>query len=264
MAPIVKNDSLQTGTAPDVTRQLNAPGPDARSGDFYICEFPKSGVTYLTVLLANTLLIANNYRARATFASVRNYITDLCVAERVVSHQFADPPIRFYKTHSVFSPRFIHSIYLVRHPADVMASNLRYAIGRGWWDPNTTDDFFDHPVLGLEAWKRHVNGWLVDYAFGSDVFFVHLLRYEDLVSDPQKALSDMNENFGWNLAADVLAEAVASSTRERMLEQESSYRRFNPNHRFDFVSKAGSERSEVVAARIQADCAHELRLLDYA
>ncbi len=259
----MKSGSLQTGVAPDVTRQLSTPGPDACSGDFYLCEFPKSGITYLSVLLANTLLIANNYRARATFASVRSYITDLCVAEQVVSHRFTDPPIRFYKTHSVFSSRFIHSIYLVRHPVDVMASNLRYAIGRGWWDPASADDFLDHPVLGLAAWKRHVNGWLVDYAFGSDVFFVHLLRYENLVSDPHKSLRELNHNFGWNIADHVFTEAVAASTRERMAEQESTYRRFNPNHHFEFVSKKGSAQNESAASRIRENCLEELQLLGY-
>lgn len=255
--------NLQTGTAPNVTRQLTEPRPDAGSGDFYICEFPKSGITYLTVLLANLLLIANDYRARATFASVRNYITDLCVAERVKSHQFADPPIRLYKTHSVFSAQFIHSLYLVRHPVDVMASNLRYAIGRGWWDSENSDNFLDHPVLGLEAWKSHVNGWLGEHDFASDVIFIHLLRYEDLIANPARELQNISDNFGWQLPTEAFAAAVAASTREEMRAQEQRYRSFNPNHRFEFVSQAGSDLDKNSTARILASCQDELRLLGY-
>jgi len=254
---------LQTGTAPNVTRLLDTPRAEAGSGDIYVCEFPKSGITYLTVLLANLLLIANGYRARATFASVRNYITDLCVAEDVTSHAFADPPVRLYKTHSVFSPRFIHSLYLVRHPVDVMASNLRYAIGRGWWDPERDGDFLDHPVLGVDAWRRHVNGWLVEHAYASDVIFVHLLRYEDLVADSGRELQNICDNFGWNLPRQAISEAIAASNREQMREQEQRYRRFNPNHRFEFVSEKGSEHRDLRTERILADCQDELVLLGY-
>ena len=254
---------LQTLSAPNMTKELTCLRAQPCSTDFYICEFPKSGVTFLTVLIANALLIANGHRARATFASVRNYIADLCIGEQITSHAFVDPPSRFYKIHSVFSPQFIHSLYLVRHPVDVMASNLRYAIGRGWWQPDTSDDFLDHPILGIEAWKRHVQGWLVDNSFASDVIFVHLLRYEDLVSDSEKELRNIDANFGWNLPEPAITGAVEAASRENMRHQESLYRLYNPNHQFEFVSPSGSEVAPEFRERIMTSCTEELNLLGY-
>ena len=254
---------LQTQSAPNVTKQLTRLRLEPSSRDFYICEFPKSGVTFLTVLIANALLIANGYRARATFASVRNYIADLCVGEQVTSHTFQDPPTRFYKIHSVFSPQFIHSLYLVRHPVDVMASNLRYAIGRGWWQSDKTEDFLDHPILGIEAWKRHVQGWLVDNSFASDVIFIHLLRYEDLVANSEKELRAIDANFGWQLPEDAITGAVEAASRENMRIQEATYRQHNPNHQFEFVSPSGSEVAPDFRQRIMASCDKELQLLGY-
>lgn len=254
---------LQTQSAPNVTKKLTRLRSEPGSKDFYICEFPKSGVTFLTVLVANALLIANGYRARATFASVRNYIADLCVGEHVTSHTFQDPPTRFYKIHSIFSPQFIHSLYLVRHPVDVMASNLRYAVGRGWWQSGKSEDFLDHPILGVEAWKRHVQGWLVDNSFASDVIFVHLLRYEDLVANSEKELRAIDENFGWQLPERAIMGAVEAASRQNMRNQEAAYRQHNPNHQFEFVSPTGSEVAPSFRERIMSSCGKELQLLGY-
>jgi len=254
---------LQTQSAPNMTKQLTHLRSDPSATDFYICEFPKSGVTFLTVLIANALLIANGYRARATFASVRNYIADLCIGEHVTSHAFQDPPLRFYKIHSVFSPQFIHGLYLVRHPVEVMASNLRYAIGRGWWQSDNTEDFLDHPILGIEAWKRHVQGWLVDNSFASDVIFIHLLRYEDLVENSEKELRAIDANFGWHLPEAAITGAVEAASRERMRRQEATYREHNPNHQFEFVSLSGSEIAPNFRQRIMTSCDKELQLLGY-
>ena len=248
---------------PDVTRQLLAPRKKPGAGDFYVCEFPKSGITYLTVLLANALLIANGYRARATFSSVRNYIVDLCVAEHAESHQFADPPIRLYKTHSVFSPQFIHSLYLVRHPADVMASGYRYAQGRGWWDDRPIEEFIEHPLLGLERWKQHINSWLVHHRYASDVTFLHLVRYEDLVENPLEELAAINKNFGWHLPEPVLQEAIELAGRAQMVEQESTYRLHNPNHDFTFVSTNADSTPQNLSKIIEPRCREELELLGY-
>ena len=248
---------------PDVTRQLLTPRKNPGAGDFYVCEFPKSGITYLTVLLANALLIANGYRARATFSSVRNYIVDLCVAEHAESHQFADPPIRLYKTHSVFSPQFIHALYLVRHPVDVMVSGYRYAQGRGWWDQRPIEEFIEHPLLGLERWRRHINSWLVDHRYASDVTFLHLVRYEDLVENPLVELAAINKNFGWHLPEAALQEAVEIGARAHMVEQESTYRLHNPNHDFTFVSSSVYSTPLSLSDTIESRCRGELELLGY-
>ena len=255
--------ALQTGAAPNMTRPLATPRKNPDAGDFYVCEFPKSGITFLTVLLANAMLIANGYRARATFSSVRNYIPDLCIGESVASHSFADPPLRFYKFHSEFSPQFIHALYLVRHPVEVMASNLRYAIGRGWWQPEVDGNFLDHPILGIEAWKRHIHSWLVDNSFASDVIFIHLLRYEDLVANAEAELRAIDRNFGWQLPEAAITGAVAAASRDAMRSQEAYYGEHNPNHGFEFVSATGSDTDPQWRTRIEDSCQAELKLLGY-
>ena len=248
---------------PDVTRKLELPRQNPSASDFYICEFPKSGITFLTVLLANAFLAANDFRARATFASVRNYIVDLCVAELTESFLFNDPPVRFYKTHSIFSAQFIHSLYLVRHPADVMMSNFRYAQGRGWWNSDDIAAFVEHPVLGLDAWCRHVDSWLVENRTASDVVFVHLIRYEDLVADPTGVLKALDDNFGWNLPEHAIDEALRMSSRSAMREQESRYRQYNPNHEFEFVAAKESAVEQIVRQQVAARCETQLELLGY-
>lgn len=248
---------------PDVTRLLSAPRQNPASSDLYIAEFPKSGITLLTILLANALLAANGYRARATFTSVRSYIVDLCVGEHIESHVFNDPPLRLYKTHSIFSEQFIHSIYLVRHPADVMASYLRYAQGRNWWTNGEVRDFLDHPEMGIASWQRHVDSWLRLYSSRSDVSFIHLLRYEDLVADPLTELKKLNENFGWRLPEVALTEAVSLASRDEIRRQEKRYAAHNPNHQFEFVSAGHGDQNQIIVERVNHCCREQLDLLGY-
>ncbi|HAW46763.1 MAG TPA: hypothetical protein DCX34_05930 [Roseovarius sp.] len=232
------------------------------SNDFHLVEFPKSGITWLTVLLANMCLRNGGSSHRATFSSVRSYIPDLDATPDTLAHEFASPQVRFYKSHSSFEAEMAHVIYVVRHPLNVMRSYHRYMTGLDRYS-DSLEAFCNHPDFGIEAWKRHVHSWFSTHVnFGNR--FLHLVRYEDLLSDTTGELRALARNFGWYFEDDAITRAVDLSSRSEMREQEALARQRNPGYALEFVSAAAYEAApRSVERRIERSCRDECALLGY-
>lgn len=235
---------------------------EQHSNDFHLVEFPKSGITWLTVLLANACLRNEASPHRATFSSVRAFIPDLDATPDALAHEFRSPPLRFYKSHSSFEPGMTHVIYIVRHPVDAMRSYHRYMTGLDLCSDGL-EAFCQHPDFGIDAWKRHVNSWLATHVnFGNR--FLHLVRYEDLLADTTAELRMLARNFGWYFEDAAITQAVDLSARAEMREQESLARRRNPGYDLEFVSGAGYDAApRAVERRIERQCQDECALLGY-
>lgn len=115
-------------------------------------------------------------------------------------------------------------LYIVRHPADVVAS-LAPFVGT---DLDTAIDLLadhgastggarmadDHDPLG--SWSDHVTGWLdapVD---------VHVLRYEDLIVDPTAGLQAAVAAIGADCPPDVIERAVDACRFDRLRAREDA------------------------------------------
>lgn len=233
-----------------------------RSTDFFIVEFPKSGITWLSTLFTNAFLVEGGHTALATIASVRNYVPDLNTSNLVEAYTFMPSGLRFYKSHVPFNSRYIHTLYLVRHPFDVMKSFHRYKIELGRYD-GSLEDFCNLGGCGFNAWRRHVHSWLKN-GRDSNQRFLHLVRYEDLLTNPVTELRNIARNFGWALSKRSIEEAVRLSDRACMAKQEETYRSHNPNHSIQFIgSHRHAVQNDALRLGIEQDCAEELRLLGY-
>lgn len=236
-----------------------------QGGDIFLVEYPKSGVTWLSQSLANAFLINAGREDRATFSSVRCYIPDLNVSTDIVAPQLGEAGVRFYKSHATFRRSYVHTVYIARHPVQVMKSYLTYSRASGSHFKDLAA-FCDDPDRGIEAWRAHVRAWF-DGRHDSNRHFLHLVRYEDMLNDLPKVLGALSENFGWCLSSEAIAKAVAFSERDRMAAQEDIYRRHNPNHKMTFVGKGDHKTTAEIdldtEARIRTTCAEELELLGY-
>lgn len=233
------------------------------SNDFYLVEFPKSGVTWLSVIFANLLLINNRDANRATFSSVRSYIPDIHVCREALASEFSSPRVRVYKSHAAFNAHYVNVIYLVRHPAAVLWSHYRYSTAHSQYDGTYSDFCFKSESFGVEAWKRHISLWC-NGVHDSDRHFMHLLKYEDLLQDPCAEVANIANNFGWSFEDSVIQEAIDYSSRESMRAQEALYRANNPMHKIQFVSAGENEQQdEAIKREIARRCESELQLLGY-
>jgi Sulfotransferase domain len=228
--------------------------------DLYLVEFPKSGITWLSCLIANMALLESNRKEIANINTAHMYIPDIHVTRDILNPIYDRPPVRFIKSHSSYNNNYHFIIYLVRHPEAVMKSYYRFHIGLGneWM---TYESFVKSDCYGVAAWKRHINSWLVGSPNSQRI---HLLRYEDLLNQTVYELESINKNFGWEMSDFSIEKAVARSSMELMKDAEEFGRKRNPRNKLMFVgNKTEIEGCDELSMFINEKCKNELILLGY-
>jgi hypothetical protein len=154
-------------------------------------------------------------------------------------HEMTGPPERrthdtLLKTHFPFSgglPFAEHTaaaIYVVRDPADVLASNFFYSQrSAGNADPSAADfeEYFDLFLkhrgdrrwieLGMGSWDANVRSWLNESPFP-----VLRIRYEDMLDDPHCACRAIAQLLRPKSTAADIDQAVQNSSFARMRDIE--------------------------------------------
>ncbi|OOY06993.1 MULTISPECIES: sulfotransferase domain-containing protein [unclassified Thioclava] len=232
------------------------------ASDYYLVEFPKSGVTWLSVLIANMLGCEDETSDHATFSSIGRYVHDLHLGRNVQAEPIGRSQIRLYKSHGLCNRNYRKVIYIARHPADVLSSYFHFTMSLQK-NNMTLEEFCATPTLGIEAWRNHVRSWLSN-SLNSNSYILHLIRYEDLITKPTTELRNLCKNFGWNVPDERIGNAVALAQRQSMTEQENLYRAHNPNHGMTFVRK---EQRQAMNAKLRQHIVDqtrdELTLLGY-
>lgn len=233
-----------------------------RHSDTFIVEFPKSGVTWLSTILANVALIESKKKEVATFASAHMYIPDIHISRDIEDLPYNRPPVRLIKSHSEGNIHYKNIIYLSRRPECVMKSYFEFSNNIAFNRFSDFRKFCLSPVFGLPAWRRHVNSWLRESDISTRIF---CLRYEDLLKSPDREIQDISDFFGWEFSCDAVRRAVSISTREAMIADEARYSSRNPRHDFKFVGSKPRERGdEWLEEEVRRTCRKELSLLGYS
>lgn len=229
--------------------------------DVYIVEFPKSGISWLSAILANMALISSGRKEMASFTATGLFVPDIHVTRHVGKMAYDVPPVRMIKSHAEFNPNYAFVIYLARRPVDVMKSYFRFNRENSGPEFSSFDDFCRSESMGIPAWKRHIRSW-----FDGEVIAqrVHLCRYEDLLANAVNEINEISRNFGWNIGIDAIEAAVEASSVEQMKESEALYRSRNPRYTMSFVrGKADFVVEDKTFSYIDSMCGEELRLLGY-
>jgi hypothetical protein len=192
--------------------------------DLFIVEFPKSGVTWLTFLIANVNAQLNGDPRAVTFFNVNDFVPDVQSVRHVGPARAAMPGYRCFKSHSPYLSSYRKVIYLVRDPRDVMASYWTFLRGLGWWG-GTLEQLVAHRKYGIRAWMDHVGGWLrgIDAATS-----FALLRYEDLTANTSAELTHLYALLGLPVTPGIIATAIERSSIERMRQLERSFAASHP------------------------------------
>jgi hypothetical protein len=226
-------------------------------GDVFIVSYPKSGNTWTRFLLGNLL-----YQDEPiTFANVEYKLPSLYLHS---DRKLKKLP-RILKSHDCFDPRYQTVIYIVRDPRDVLVSNYHYAVklravspdcGIDKFVPALLDGSFDfgrlvNPRFG--SWYDNVASWL---AMQHNRRFL-LLRYEDMLEDPQRELKRVAEFLGLQATPERLARAVRLSSADHMRELEKSQgdqwtltKDTRPDIAFIRKARAGGWRTELSAQTV--------------
>jgi hypothetical protein len=209
-----------------------------KNSDVYIVEFPKSGITWLSTIIANTNLIHSGSRQRATYFNIQQLIPDIHMGKNLDMHSvWTEPHNRFIKSHCEYCPNYQNVVYLVRDPVSVMNSYYHYCKMLKLFDGDFKQ-FVTDSQFGIENWVSHIDGWLFR---GDSSQRIHVIKYEDLIENPVVTLVSLYKNLGVAVTEDTLNEAVERSKFSNMKLDEAHYKTHNPNTSLIFMREGSSK-----------------------
>ncbi len=236
------------------TQPAASPAPD--SGIVWLASYPKSGNTWTRAFLSNLATVmageleeldVNSINRFSLGENFTQYYKDVCgfepkpgdhrkVAENrhrvqeVIADQFEG--LIFCKTHNALvvdrGQSIINfavtsgAIYIVRNPLDVAISlahhidkSVDHAISvMATQDVETPiNEMRVHEVWG--SWSQHVESWT-----RKSHPAIYVMRYEDMLNDPEKTFGALAHHLLLNPTADELALAIKRSSFEALREQE--------------------------------------------
>ena len=102
----------------DYFRYRSSTPKSVKSSDLYIVEYPKSGITWFSSILASSCMSQAGIAIRPSYFNLEQFVCDIHV-NRDIPDNVNFPYYRLIKSHAGYNPFYRHMIYLVR--------NLRFA-----------------------------------------------------------------------------------------------------------------------------------------
>jgi len=212
-----------------------------RHDDVWLVEFPKSGVTWLSFLLANINLRCSGIDRQVTFFNIHDFVPDVGQSRHIKDSALPFPGQRFIKSHAQYNPYYNKVIYIIRDPRDVMVSYYHFIDHLGY-SSGSISDLIATKRNGIDAWCKHVNGWFKNV--GATQQF-NIIRFEDLKRDTSKVLHHIYRLLGYEINDEVLEFAIKHSSFEAMKAQEEYYRAGNPKFSVTSMCRKGVAGSYV-------------------
>lgn len=187
------------------------------ANEVYLVSFPRSGNTWVRCMVT-TLLCG---------VQVTPELIQAVVPDVYVSHLTNTPKPRIrplvIKTHAPYIDLSARVIYLVRDGREALKSYYIYA--KNFPSPSlfddfsTSADFFFRDDLWPCPWHKHVRGWLDGFDSWPDEQHT-LIRYEDLLRDPEGFLRSIAQFIGIDASNNEIRRAVKMNSRDRLIRTE--------------------------------------------
>ncbi len=187
----------------------------AKSNQYYLVSYPKSGNTWMRMLLANLLKEDDEEIA---LHNVNKYVPDIHASDKLRSviaegSVFAGLPYQFLKTHDAYLPfyRDKQVIYIVRDGRDALTSYYHYLKARTDHAVSLGDVIRGRYDAPGRSWSSHVVNWAKGACRRKATF-----KYEDLVADTAKEVRRLLAILGWEPDSDRIARAIENSSFEKL------------------------------------------------
>jgi hypothetical protein len=185
--------------------------------DIMIASYPRSGNTWLRFLLTKVLTGRS-----AAFDDVNNVIPEIGIHRDALHLLPGDG--RLIKTHEVYRPTYKRAVYLIRDVRDVLLSQYsrENELGLVWWGDFDTylDRFLNGTVNGFGSWQEHIPVWL-DSPLAKNGNLLPIM-FADMRRNTQETLERVVDFLGFAVQPEVIAEAIADNTVDKMRARESS------------------------------------------
>ena len=185
------------------------------TSDQIICEYPKSGVTYLSCLMAN--FYATNIEAN--YYNINQLVEDRHF--RSYQHDFFLIPnfLKLKKSHYMYTKSYTNVIHLFRNPIDSLISYYNYFNSFSKYHQIDFEKFV-FSRRGIDRWNFHTNSYL---NAGNNIRYIPI-SYERLVENPAQFLKMHSYLLGVeNLFSENIDKAIFKSNKKYMLDFEKKY-----------------------------------------
>ena len=222
-----------------------------RDSDTFIMSYPKSGGSWFYTLIANGIQQQpGNPLTMYKAAKVIPDINDLNLGHQSLDlfNHMDDP--RFFFTHTPFTsrlkPLLPKVLYVMRDVRDVLVSYYHWQKMRRPGFDLSLSEMIASDDFGPCRWDEHVKGWL-ELNCRIDV---HVVRYEDLLTDTAGELGKALEFCGVSRDEKHIQRAVDACQFDRMQkaeERNSDYQKtkIDKAERFVRKGKAGGWKEEL-------------------
>ena len=247
---------LKVGAKAALGRTPAGRGLTVLPNDVFLVSYFRSGSTWSRFLFGNLI----HQQEAVTFTNMSRLVP---IIYDLPDHELRKLP-RILKSHECFDPRYPRVIYVVRDPRDVAVSfyfyNLKVrVIPDGYSMDEFVERFVAAKVVGyadrVGCWQDHVLSW-VRLREGKPEF--RLVRYEDLLADPQKQLRALAKLLGIDPTPERLERAVRLSSASNMQSLEKQQTKdwvATKDTRQDIAfvreAKAGGWRSKLSAVAVR-------------
>ncbi len=223
--------------------------------DLYLVSYPRSGVTWLRVMLSELAYQSSG----ESLADLDYFVPDLSL--NVLSDQIIPSSRHIFKSHESYlwnhwkTEKYKKVVYLMRDPRDVALSYYRYNQKLCNY-AGSLDEFIADWIAGRISpgtWSQHVDSW---EASSIEKYGVQscLIKYEDLTRQPLAELKKISEFFSITADLKALEKAVSNSSVERMRQKEAKgKRRVEIASGFEFIGKAESGQWKTALTRSQQE-----------
>ncbi len=190
--------------------------------DVMVASYPRSGNTWLRFMLTKILTGKS-----AGFDNINKVISEIGI------HKDALPLLpgegRLINTHELYRPTYKRAIYLVRDLRDSLLSQYsrEKELGLVWWADfdGYIEAFLKGTINGFGPWQEHIPNWLDSpLAKRGDLLMV---QFEQMRKTPQEKLEQILDFLGLEVRPEMIAEAIADNTIERMKDRENNAKRLH-------------------------------------
>jgi hypothetical protein len=212
----------------------------ASSDDAYLVSYPRSGNTWVRVIVSELLYGESG----SSLEDLQFYVPDLYVKTKIGDVIEANRHVvKTHKANINGYQRFNHVIYIIRDPRDIVLSYYRYRTKLYNYEFDLNQFIFDwvNGRIWPCSWREHVNSWTKAVEkWGQDLL---LIRYEDLVENPEAEIFQIAEFFNRILQQSDVKRIVNSSSVEVMrLKEKRGLPEHESHGEFNFIGPAVSKQ----------------------